>query len=145
MRCRFSQAKIIHLYVQCRYKRTYVHMHIFIVIITTPPENTTVCRGSDVTISCGYQSPSALAIRWMINDDFFTGFDIMNSDVYELNNSLVPNATSLTVLSINDTTTIQCVIPVSPQVISWVGTVTVISKYFCSISILIINCICVCK
>ena len=80
----------------------YIYLY-FIEIITTPPENTTVCIGSDVTISCGYQFPFTLSIRWMINDDVLTQTDIMNSDDYELNNHLIPNTTSLIVLSINDT------------------------------------------
>ena len=79
-----------------------------------------------MTISCGYQSP--FAVRWLINDDVLTQTDIINSDNYELNNRLIPNTTSLTVLSINDTTTIQCVIPVNPEVFSWVGTMTVIGE-----------------
>ena len=110
------------------------YIHIFVVIITRPPENTTVCRGSDVIISCGYQSPIVLTPRWVINNVELSATGIMMSDVYELNNHSTPNATSLTVLSINDTTTIQCVIPLSDEVFSSVGTVTVIGKYFIQIT-----------
>ena len=81
-----------------------------------------------MTISCGYQSPVVLTLRWIINNVEISGTDIMNSDVYELNEGMMPNATSLTVLSINDSTTIQCVIPLSTEVFSWVGTVTVVGK-----------------
>ena len=86
-----------------------------------------------MTISCGYQISIALNPRWIINDVEISSTDIMNRSIviYEVNNILMPNATSLTVLSINDTTTIQCVIPLNPEVFSWVGTVIVNGKSIC--------------
>ena len=120
--------RMIYIRIIICFNCLYIYLY-FVGIITTPPENTTVCRGSDVTISCGYQSLVALAVRWMINDDVLTENEIMmNSDDFELNNPSMPNATSLTVLSIRVTTTIQCVIPFRSEVFSWVGTVTVIGE-----------------
>ena len=100
---------------------TYVCL---VVTITTPPENKTVSRGSEVTISCGYQWSSALSFLWLINGTSFTQEDIMNSPLYQLNNLFSPPIFSLTVFSINDTTTFQCVI-VTPFTTSTQGTVTV--------------------
>ena len=92
-----------------------------------PPENTTVCRNNNVTVSCGYDFPVAVSIDWIINGNI-----IRSSQLYTgtyMPNTSVPNATSLTVISINDTTTIQCSILLDPAVASWVGTIAVIGKY----------------
>ena len=40
-------------------------------IFTTPPENTTVCRGSDVIISCGHMIAPARPVTWIINGTSF--------------------------------------------------------------------------
>ena len=98
-----------------------------IVIITTPPENTTVCRGSDVTISCGYQSPIASPITWIINGTSFTQEEVVNSPLYQLNNP-ASFTVSLTVFSINGTTAFQCIVLSTLNTTSSThGTVTVIS------------------
>ena len=101
----------------------------FIVTIATPPENTTVCRGSDidVTISCGYLWATALLVTWIINGTSFDQQEIMNSPLYQLNNPFSPVNTSLTVFSINGTTTFQCIVLSTPNATSTLGTVTVIS------------------
>ena len=95
------------------------------MIITTPPENTTVSSGSDVTISCRYTSVSALPITWIINGTSFTQPEIMNSPLYQLNYPTSPMTFSLTIFSINGTTTFQCIILSTPNAISTPGTVTV--------------------
>ena len=105
---------------------TYVCL---VVIIITPPESTTVFRGSDVTISCGYQRISATPVLWIINGKSFTQEDIVNSPLYQLNNPFSPPTFSLTVFSINDTTTFQCVI-LTPFTTSAQGTVTVINGMY---------------
>ena len=107
----------------------YVHMYNFypVVTIITPPQNTTVCRGSDVTISCGYQWATALPVTWIINGTSFTQDQIVNSPLYQLNNPLNPKFTSLTVFSINGTTTFQCIV-LYQLATSTRGTVTLI-KY----------------
>ena len=96
-----------------------------------PPENITVCRDDNVTVSCGYDLFAALDIRWIINSSVFRSNKLLNSGTY-LPNDAAPNATSLTIISINDTTTIQCRIPLFPEVFSWVGTVAVLGTYVSS-------------
>ena len=86
-----------------------MHVHP-VVIITTPPENTTVCSGSDVTISCGHTIATVLPVTWIINGTSFTLEEIPNSPLYQLNNPFGPPTLSLTVFSINGTTTFQCVV-----------------------------------
>ena len=103
-----------------------MHVHP-VVIILLPPENTTVCRGSDVTISCGYVTTSVLPVTWIINGTSFTYEEIRNSPLYHLNNPISPPTFSLTVFSINGTTTFQCVVLSTPNTISTRGTVTVIN------------------
>ena len=100
----------------------YVHP---VVTISTPPENTTVCKGSDVTISCGYTSATVLPVTWIINDTSFTQEEIVNSPLYQLNNPTSPMTTSLTVFSINGNTTFQCIVLSTPTTTSTRGTVTV--------------------
>ena len=113
------------------YMYAYVCL-IIAVIITTPPENRTVHRGSDVTITCGYQGFTALPVIWIINGISFTQEEIMNNPLYQLNNVTSPMTTSLTVFSINDTTTFQCMVQSTPNITtSTRGTVTVIGMYIC--------------
>ena len=81
-----------------------------IVTITIPPENTTVCRGSDVNISCGYLTATALPVTWIINGTSFDQPEILNSPLYQLNNPTSPPTLSLTIFSINGTTTFQCIV-----------------------------------
>ena len=96
------------------------------MIITTPPEKTTVSRGDDVTISCGYMSATAIAVTWIINGTSFTQEEIANSPLYQLNNLFSPMASSLTVFSISGTTTFQCIVHSIPNTtISTRGTITV--------------------
>ena len=107
-----------------------------VVIIITPPENTTICKDVDVTISCGYLSATILPVTWIINETSFTLEEILNSPLYQLNNPFIPMTTSLTVFSINGTTIFQCVVLSTPTTTSTRGTVTVTNgmyvlyKYF---------------
>ena len=98
----------------------------FVVNFVAPPWNTTVCRGVDVTIDCGYQSASALPVAWIINGTFFTQEQVLETPLYQLNNPTSPMSVSLTVFSINGTTTFQCVVLSTPLTISTHGTVIVI-------------------
>ena len=113
-----------HLYVH-----TYIcYLYLPVVTILIPPENTTVSRGSDVTISCGYQWRTALAVTWIINGTSLTQQEILNSPLYQLNNPNSPMRYSLTVFFINGTTTFQCIVPSTPNtttITSTRGTVTV--------------------
>ena len=96
-----------------------------VVTITAPPENTIECRGSDVTISCGYQWATTLPVTWIINGTSFTQQEVVDSPLYQLNNPTAPSTLSLTVFSINHTTTLQCIVHSTPITTSTLGTVTV--------------------
>ena len=102
--------QLLHMYV-CTFL-WYIHP---VVTIVTPPENTTVCRGSDVTISCGYVTAVALLVTWIINGTSFTLQELLNSPLYQLNNPTSPMSVSLTVFSINGTTTFQCIVLSTPN------------------------------
>ena len=107
-------------------------LHIYSVVsITAPPENITVCRGSDVTISCGYDSDTPLDPVWQINRTIFLQpSQIMNMSSYQENNPTTTVNYSLTIFSINATTEIRCVITSRSlnvtAALSPMGTVTVI-------------------
>ena len=99
-------------------------------MITRPPENGTVQRGSDVTISCGYLWATTLPVTWIINGRSFTQQEIVNNPLYRLNFITIPMLTSLTVFSINGTTTFQCVVLSTPNTTTSArGTVIVIGTY----------------
>ena len=100
-------------------------MCLHLVAITRPPENKTVCRGNNVTISCGYWCPTVLPVTWIINGSSFTEDEVINSPLYQLNNPTSTMNLSLTVFSINDTTTFQCIVHLITNVTSTFGTVTV--------------------
>ena len=92
--------------------------------------NKTVCRYSDVEISCGYNW-FELNVTWIINGTSFNQSDIMNNPSYQQNNVMTPSRYSLQVYSINDTTTFQCMIhpePI-PDVTSTQGIITVIGTW----------------
>ena len=95
-----------------------------IVTITSPPENATVHIGDSVTISCKYQWSTVLPVTWIINGSSFTQQEVVDSPLYQLNNPTTPMTHSLTVFSINGTTTFQCVVQSTPNTNSTLGTVT---------------------
>ena len=97
----------------------------FVVTIMVPPENTTVNRGSNVTISCRYMWSTVLPVTWIINGTSFTQQEVVDSPLYQLNNPTSPMTHSLTVISVNHTTTFQCVVHSTPSTTSTLGTVTV--------------------
>ena len=104
----------------------------FVVTFITPPENTTLNRGSNVTISCGYMWSSALPVTWIINGTSFTQQEVVDSPLYQLNNPTSPSRVSLTVISVNGTTTFQCVVHSTSSTTSILGTVTVTTgMYVC--------------
>ena len=119
------------MYVDRRFSK--IHSHVIHTVgdvtFTTPPENTTACRGSNVTISCGYVTIMALPVTWIINGTSFDQQEILNSPLYQQNRVATPTANSLTIFSINGSTTFQCVVLSTPNTISTLGTVTVIGKY----------------
>ena len=109
------------------------------VSIIMPPESITVCEGSDVVVHCGYRWSTILPVTWIINETSFTHQEIVNNPLYQLNNPRSPWALSLTVLSINHTTTFQCVVHSTTITTSTFGTVTVTTgmhvyvKYVCTL------------
>ena len=128
------------------YIRTYLYVHC-VVTIVTPPESTTVCRGRDVRLDCGYQSSITLPVNqsnatlsvnqsdptlpvtWVINGDLDISDTSLNSSKYQLNNLDDPLYYSLTLLKADHTTTYQCIVE---NTTSTLATVTVIGMYvFC--------------
>ena len=98
---------------------------VTIVALTRPPEDTTVCRGSDVIINCGHNSTDYFEIIWSFNGSAFSS--IVNGQMYQTINQ------TLTIFSINYATTVRCavLIVVSPPIVltSGTGTVTVVGMY----------------
>ena len=102
-----------------------------IVIITRPPQKKiTVCRGSEVTISCGYCDVTVLPVTWIINGTLLTQDEVLNSSLYQLNHFTTPDILSLTVLSINHTTTFQCMFHSTPHTTSRPGRVIVAGMHY---------------
>ena len=102
----------------------YSFIH-YVVTIVVPPENTTISRGSNVTISCGYVSATAFPVTWIINGTSFTQEEVVDSPLYQLNNPHSPSRVSLIVFSINHTTAFQCIVHSTPSTTSTLGTVKV--------------------
>ena len=96
--------------------------------ISHPPMNRTVCRGSDVTINCGYNWVIS-NITWIINGTSFNNSTIMDNPSFQQNNHNEPSSYSLEVYSINGTTTFQCIVHSNPNVTSTEGIVTVIGMW----------------
>ena len=65
----------------------------------------TVTRSSNVTISCGHVIAWPEPVTWIINGTSFTPEEIFFSLLYQLNRQGIPTKNSLTVFSINGTTT----------------------------------------
>ena len=127
--------KYIRTYVQPVYTYSYtlrticMYMNI-VVVILTPPENITAIGNSDVTISCGYQWSRALPVTWIINGTSFNQQEVVDSPLYQPNNSTIPMSVSLTVFSINGTTTFQCAVQSTPSIsISPHATVNILGTY----------------
>ena len=92
--------------------------------IIVPPENITTCNGSGVMISCGYECANAsLPVTWMINGEPLTQKNIM----YRINDPTNPKTMSITLSNISHTTTFQCIVQSTPNIISTLGTVTKIA------------------
>ena len=112
-----------------------------VVNISHPPEDITVCRGSDVVVRCGYSGSTALPVTWIINGSSFNQQDIVDSPLYQLNNPTSPTMVSLTVFSISDTTTFQCMVNATT---STLGIVTVTTGRYVCMYICIYNYMYVC-
>ena len=111
---------------------TLLFMHILVEAnFIAPPQNMTVNRGSNVTISCGYVITIARPVTWIINGTSFNQEQIFFNSLYRLNRQATPAETSLTVFSIKGTTTFQCVVHSTPVTTSTLGTINVIGMYVC--------------
>ena len=73
-------------------------------------------------VRCGHTGNTALPVTWIINGTSFTQQEVVGSPLYQLNNPTSPTTVSLTVFSINGTTTFQCMVQSTN---STMGTVTV--------------------
>ena len=100
---------------------------LIVVVITRQPENTTVCRGGEVTISCGHNSTAKFDTIWSINGSNF--HSVVNDPLYQHSNQ------TLTIFSIKYATTFRCAVNIrlsSPIIlISTTATVTVVGMYKC--------------
>ena len=97
---------------------------ITVVALTRPPEDTTVCRGSDVIISCGHNSTDIFFTIWGFNESGL--HSIVNNQKYRAINQ------TLIIFSINYTTTVQCAVQILPSAVilqSTSATVTVVGMY----------------
>ena len=95
-------------------------MCVFVAVaITRPPGDTTVCRGSNVTISCGHNSTDRFDTVWGFNGSALS--KIVNNRIYRAINQ------TLIIFSINHTTNVQCAvhIRISPRIVLTSGTATV--------------------
>ena len=63
-----------------------------------------------MVVRCGYAWSTRLSVTWIINGSIFDQSAIQSSPLYRLNNLGTPRRVSLTVFSINHTTTFQCVV-----------------------------------
>ena len=98
------------------------------VNFTAPPQNITVTRGSNVIISCGHVIARPIPVSWIINGTSFSQEQILFSPLYQQNGQTNPIDNSLTVFSVNYTTTFQCVVQSTPNTTSTLGTLTVIGE-----------------
>ena len=105
-------------------------MHILVEInFVAPPQNMTVNRGSNETISCGHVITMTRPVTWIINGTSFSQEQIFFNSLYRLNRQTTPAEISLTVFSINGTTTFQCVVHSTPVTTSTLGTINVTGTY----------------
>ena len=109
----------------------YNHICVLIVVVfTREPEDTTACRGGEVIITCGHNSTASFDTIWSINGSVTQS--ITNDQLYSVKNQ------TITVFSIDYTTTFLCAVRISqPPIVltSTTVTVTVVGTY---------KCICVC-
>ena len=85
-----------------------------------------------MVMRCIYSGFRAFPVTWIINGTSFDQSALENSPLYLLNNPGSPSRVSLTVFSINHTTTFQCVVHYTA---SKIGTVTVTTgTYMCIIT-----------
>ena len=99
-------------------------------MITKHPQNQTVCKGDNVTITCGYFG-LPITPNWIIGDRTFGNTAIMDDDTLYAPSVNSTNDTVLIVISVtaslNGTKT-QCEFQTRSAVYSSVGKLTVMGK-----------------
>ena len=85
--------------------------------------------GNDVDINCVYSFSVGLTVNWIIDGVDFLPTQLMSSPLYNVNTmynmDTQMGSSTLTILAINTTTTLQCQATLDPPVNSEVGRVTV--------------------
>ena len=112
------------------------------LVITNPPQNTTVCVRDEVNITCGYSHISQLGIIpiWIIGRDSLSPIKITQSSEFHSPKVDNDSDTVLTVYSVTELmneTTFQCEFTLLPPVFSPIAILTVMGK------LLYILCVCV--
>ena len=105
------------------------------LVITNPPQNTTVCAGDDVNITCGYSFNIQLRAVWIIGGVSFSTMDFIQSSQFHSPTVNDVSDTVLTVYSVTEQmneTTFQCEFTLVPPVFSTVGILTVMGKLLMS-------------
>ena len=82
-----------------------------------------------MTISCEHVIANSSPVTWIINGTSFSQEQIFFSPSYQQYRQTTPTENSLTVFSINHTTTFQCVVHSIPVTTSTLGTINVIGMY----------------
>ena len=106
-------------------------MFILDLVFTNPPQNTTICAGNDINITCGYSYMVPLGAVWIIGGESFSSMDIKESSYLQLPKVNDVSDMVLTVYSVSEQmneTTFQCEFTLLPPVFSPVGTLTVMGK-----------------
>ena len=120
---------------------------LYVASIIRPPRSVTVCKGSDVTLDCGYDD-STTPVTWIINGTSFDEAATIRSPLYKHNRRRLPQFYSFTAFSINYTATFQCKVKSNPEVTSTAARVTLATgRVFCEYnyySIIAINMYVVC-
>ena len=93
-----------------------------------------------MVIRCGYSSFRTFPVTWIINGTSFNQSAIVDSPLYQLNNLGSPRTLSLTVFSINHTTTFQCLVQSTN---SRSGTVIVTTGMYMYVYSCVYVCVCV--
>ena len=92
--------------------------------------------GNDVDINCVYSFSVGLTVNWIIDGVDLLPYQLMSSSLYDVstmyNMDTQIGSSTLTILAINITTTLQCQAALDPPVNSEVGRVTVTGTYVCA-------------
>ena len=89
--------------------------------------------GSNVSISCEYALPLSIAANWIIDGIWYSYSELSASPLYQVNLSYNSSTnigiSTLTILTINNNITLQCLLPLASLVSSTVGILTLAGKF----------------